>query len=111
VDPAGVFLGMVSRADVLRWLREGWSTDQSLGEAVARDDPLVGYPDDLAGEVADRKAETDTRRVPNLSRSDNVEIGLVARRDLLRVRSTAVRHERDREALIQLRRRLRRESA
>jgi CBS domain-containing protein len=102
---------MVSRADVLRWLREGWSTDQSLGEAVARDDPLVGYPDDLAGEVADRMAETDTSRVPILRRSDNVVIGLVARRDLLRVRSTAVRHERDREALIQLRRRLRRESA
>jgi H+/Cl- antiporter ClcA/CBS domain-containing protein len=111
VDPAGRFLGMVSRADVLRWLREGWSADQSLGEAVAKEDPIVGHPDDLAGEIADRMAETDTSRVPILRRSDNVVIGLVARRDLLRVRSTAVRHERDREALIQLRRRLRRVSA
>jgi len=32
-------------------------------------------------------------------------IGLVARRDLLRVRATAVGHERDREALIRLGRR------
>ncbi|HEY7806202.1 MAG TPA: chloride channel protein [Croceibacterium sp.] len=111
VDSADRFLGMVSRADVLRWLREGWSTDESLGQAVARDDPVVGYGDELAGELADRMAETDTSRVPILRRGDNVVVGLIARRDLLRVRSTAVRHERDREALIQLRRKLRRETA
>jgi hypothetical protein len=53
--------------------------------------------------------ETDTGRVPILRRGDDVVIGLVARRDLLRVRSSAVRHERDREALIDLRKSLRRD--
>jgi CBS domain-containing protein len=107
VDPTGRFLGMVSRADVLRWLREGWNADQSLGEAVANENGIVSHGDELAGELADRMAETDTGRVPVLRRGDDVVIGLVARRDLLRVRSTHVRHERDREALIQLRKRLR----
>jgi len=107
VDPKGRFLGMVSRADVLRWLREGWNTDQSLGEAVASENGIVSHGDELAGELADRMAETDTGRVPVLRRGDDVVIGLVARRDLLRVRSTHVRQERDREALIQLRKRLR----
>jgi H+/Cl- antiporter ClcA/CBS domain-containing protein len=111
VDPSGRFLGMVSRADVLRWLRDGWNTDQSLGEAVADENAIVGYGDELAGELADRMSETDTGRVPILRREDGMVVGLVARRDLLRVRSAAVRHERDREALIPWRRRLGRKSA
>jgi H+/Cl- antiporter ClcA/CBS domain-containing protein len=111
VDEAGRFLGMVTRADVLRWVREGWGAEQSLGDAVAPDSSIVGYDDELVGNLADRMAESDTGRVPILRRGDDVVIGLVARRDLLRVRSTAVSHERDREALIQLGRRQPRESA
>ena len=110
-DAGGRFMGMVTRADVLRWLREGWNVDQSLGEAVADENCLVGYGDELTGELADRMAETDTGRVPILRRDDDVVVGLVARRDLLRVRSSAVRHERDREALIRLRKRIRQETA
>ena len=100
---------MVSRADVLHWLRQGWNADQSLADAIAVGDCVVGYADELTGELADRMDETDTGRVPILRRGDDVVIGLVARRDLLRVRSSAVRHERDREALIDLRKSLRRE--
>ena len=71
-------------------------------EAIAQDSSIVGYEDELVGNLADRMAESDTGRVPILRRGDDAVIGLVARRDLLRVRSTAMRHERDREALIQL---------
>jgi CBS domain-containing protein len=105
VDEAGLFLGMVTRADVLHWVREGWIKQQTLGEAVAPDGGIVGYEDELAGELADRMAESDTGRAPILRRSDDAVIGLVARRDLLRVRATAVGHEREREALIRLGRR------
>jgi hypothetical protein len=41
-------------------------------------------------------------RAPILRRSDGVVIGLVARRDLLRVRAAAAGGEREREALIRL---------
>jgi CBS domain-containing protein len=105
VDTDGRFQGMVTRADVLHWVRDGWGKDQTLGEAVAKERAVVGYEDELAGELADRMAETDTGRVPILRRGDEKVVGLVARRDLLRVRSTAVSHERDREALIRLGRR------
>jgi CBS domain-containing protein len=105
VDTEGRFQGMVTRADVLHWVRDGWGKDQTLGEAVAKERAVVGYEDELAGELADRMAETDTGRVPILRRSDDKVVGLIARRDLLRVRSTAVSHERDREALIRLGRR------
>jgi hypothetical protein len=45
---------------------------------------------------------TRTGRVPVLDRSSGALVGLVARRDLLRVRAHAVRHEREREALIRV---------
>ena len=105
VDTEGRLLGMVTRANVLHWVRDGWGKQQTLGEAVAKGACTVGYEDDLAGELADRMAETDTGRVPILRRSDEKVVGLVARRDLLRVRARAVGHERDREALIRLGRR------
>jgi hypothetical protein len=41
-------------------------------------------------------------RVPITRRADGAVVGLVARRDLLRIRATTVRHERDREALIRI---------
>ena len=102
VDGEGRLLGMVTRANVLHWVRDGWGKQQTLGEAVAKGNGTVGYEDELAGELADRMAEKDTGRVPILRRSDDMVVGLVARRDLLRVRSAAVRHEREREALIRL---------
>ena len=102
VDGEGRLLGMVTRANVLHWVRDGWGKQQTLGEAVAKGSCTVGYEDELAGELADRMAETDTGRAPILRRSDEAVVGLVARRDLLRVRSSAVRHEREREALIRL---------
>jgi CIC family chloride channel protein len=41
--------------------------------------------------------------VPILRRGDDALVGLVARRDLLRVRAAVVRQEREREVLIRLR--------
>ena len=105
VDEAGQVLGMATRADVLHWVRDGWPREQSLARAVAKGKFIVGYEDDLVGELADRMAESDTGRVPILRRGDETLVGLVARRDLLRVRATAVSHEREREALIRLGRR------
>jgi H+/Cl- antiporter ClcA/CBS domain-containing protein len=102
VDEAGKLVGMVARADVLRWTREGWAQEGTLAEAVGGRDCLTGHDDELVGRLADRMAQADAGRVPILRRGDGQVVGLVARRDLLRVRAAAVRHERHREALIRL---------
>jgi CBS domain-containing protein len=105
VDAAGRLVGMVARADILRWTREGWPTGQSLAQAVAGRCCVTGFEDELIGRLADRMAEAEAGRVPILRRSDGAVIGLVARRDLLRVRRTVADGERGREALIRLRKR------
>jgi len=98
VDAAGRFLGMVARADVLRWTREGWPAGQSLADAVGGRDCVTGFSDELVGRLADRMAEAEVGRVPVLR--DGLVVGLVARRDLLRVRASMTGHESKREALI-----------
>ena len=47
--------------------------------------------------------QADVGRVPILRRADGRHVGLVARRDLLRVRANAVRQEREREVLLRFR--------
>jgi CBS-domain-containing membrane protein len=102
VDEAGRLQGIVARADVLRWTRSGWTAGQTLAEALGERDCVSGFDDELVGQLADRMAQADVGRVPIVGRADRAVVGLVARRDLLRVRAQAVRHERDREALIRL---------
>jgi CBS domain-containing protein len=104
VDAGGRLVAMVSRADALRWTVEGWDTEKPLGEQLLGQNLLIGYEDDLVGALADRMAESDTGRVPILKRgaseAESVVVGLVARRDLLRVRAKVILHERERARLI-----------
>ena len=101
-DVDGRVLGMVSRADALRWLRDEHALTGLLREQITGQDLVVGYDDELAGHLADRMTNTDIGRVPILSRESGSLVGLVARRDLLRVRTNMVRHEHEREALIRV---------
>jgi CBS domain-containing protein len=103
VDGDGRVLGMIARSDVLRWTLRGWPTGQSLGDLSADRHLVAGYDDELVGQLADRMAAADIGRAPILRRGDNALVGLVARRDLLRVRANIVRHERERDVLIRLR--------
>jgi len=82
---------------------DGWPAGKSLGELLAEQDMVTGYEDELVGQLADRMAARDVGRVPILRRTDDAVVGLVARRDLLRVRATVIRQEHEREALIRLR--------
>ena len=96
VDAGGRVVGMVSRSDVLRWSREGWPKGQTLAEAADAGEVFVGYTDELVGHLADRMASADIGRVPVIDRATGQVTGLVARRDLLRVRAHTARLERDR---------------
>ncbi|HEY4142086.1 MAG TPA: chloride channel protein [Pseudolabrys sp.] len=104
VDTDGRLLGMAARADVLRWTREGWPEGQTLADSVS--DCVNGFSDELVGTLADRMAQADVGRVPILRRPHNIVVGLVARRDLLRVRAVAIGHESHKEALISFRKRI-----
>jgi CIC family chloride channel protein len=100
LDTEDRFAGMVARADVLRWAREGWPDGATLGTLLPDRELVTGYADELVGRLADRMAAADAGRVPILDRGDGSLVGLVTRRDLLRVRASVLRHEQEREALI-----------
>jgi chloride channel protein, CIC family len=92
--------GLVSRADALRWTSQGWPAGATVGAFIDEENLLTAFEDEPVGRLADRMASADVGRVPVLRRSDGALVGIVARRDLLRVRATAVRHEQDRERLL-----------
>ncbi|HYM26513.1 MAG TPA: chloride channel protein [Steroidobacteraceae bacterium] len=101
-DRAGCVVGMVSRADTLRWMLGEVAPTRTLAEQCAGQELMTGYGDELVGHLADRMNATGTGRVPILERPSGRLLGLVARRDLLRVRAHVARHEREREALIRV---------
>jgi CBS domain-containing protein len=102
IDQDGAPVGMVSRADILRWTRDGWDEREiflaNMGEEV-----IVGYADELAAHLADRMAMRDVGRVPIIERPSGHLVGLVARRDLLRVRARVRIEEEQRDKLLRLR--------
>jgi CBS domain-containing protein len=101
-DRAGRVVGMVSRADALSWMLGDVAPERTLSEQLAGQELITAYRDELVGHLADRMSSTDIGRVPILERASGRLVGLVARRDLLRVRSQAIRHEHEREALIKV---------
>jgi CIC family chloride channel protein len=102
VDDEDRVVGVVSRADVLRWSREGWPQGQTLEEREDFGEVFVGYTDELVGHLADRMATADVGRVPVVDRATGKLAGLLARRDLLRVRASAARLERERARPLRL---------
>jgi H+/Cl- antiporter ClcA len=102
IDEAKNLMGIVSRSDILRWTRDGWDKGLNLGTACDKDGLVTAFADELVGSLADRMAKADVGRVPVLDRMTGKLVGLVARRDLLRVRATAGREEFERERAFKL---------
>jgi len=97
VSGDGQLVGMVSRADALEWLRQ--PPEGTLGEVVSDPDLVVAHPDEPVGEVADRMVAGETGRVPVVSSDDGRLVGLLTRKDLLRVRQRVIAEERQRERI------------
>jgi len=68
---------MVSRADILRWSRDGWERNATLQNYAGSDDLVVGYADELVGDLADRMAAKEAGRVPIVDRATGRLVGLV----------------------------------
>ena len=89
IDADGLVAGIVSRADVLRWRSESPHGDETLFDRVSDRSLTVGYPDEPVSHLADRMVTADVGRVPIVENHTMRLVGLVSRKDLLRIRATA----------------------
>jgi H+/Cl- antiporter ClcA len=96
----GGLVGLISRGDVLRWMRDGATGDELLRDVAL--EVATAYPDETAGQVADRMAQGRFSRVPVIGREDRKLIGIMTRRELLRVRSLALHAEQERQGAVRL---------
>ncbi|MBB2837906.1 UNVERIFIED_ORG: H+/Cl- antiporter ClcA/CBS domain-containing protein [Rhizobium etli] len=96
VDAAGKLAGIVSRADALLWQGKPDLAAQTLGETVTDNSVPVGHPDDTVAFIADLMLWTDNGRIPIVDPASGRLCGLIARKDLLRLRSSLRSAELDR---------------
>jgi predicted transcriptional regulator len=93
-------VGMISRSDALRGQSKPELMDQSLYDAISDTSLPVAHADDTVGRVADIMIQADTGRVPVVEPQTGRLVGLIARKDLLRLRSAANRAELERGAYL-----------
>lgn len=97
LDDSGVLKGLVSRGDALRWQQQDELSGQMLGDVVSDASLPLAHPDDKVGYVADLMLATDTGRIPIVDPGSGQLCGLVARKDLLRLRHAHSVSETDRQ--------------
>ncbi len=103
VDQARRLLGVITRGSLRKLLANWPSPDRSLAD-LARQDPVVAYPDESLRAVVYRMAETGLTRFPVVERSDERRLaGMVSLDDLLRARTRALEEERHRERVLRIR--------
>jgi CBS domain-containing protein len=98
VTADGRLAGMVARADVLRWRTEGAHQAITLDDLVSDTSTISAYPDEVLGRVADLMVSADLGRIPIVDREEHRVVGLIARKDLLRIRSVVNAQEHERSA-------------
>ena len=98
VDSLGRPMGLVSRADALRWKVKGGHDRELLGERVSDTALPVVHPGDVAARAVDLMLATDQGRIPVVDPVTGVLVGLITRKDLLQVRASVVRAEGERQA-------------
>ncbi|NKJ73653.1 CBS domain-containing protein [Rhizobium leguminosarum bv. viciae] len=96
VDATGRLAGVVSRADALLWQGDPDLASQTLAENVTDDSVPVGHPDDTVAFIADLMLSTGDGRIPIVDPASGKLCGLIARKDLLRLRSSYRSAELDR---------------
>ncbi|MBS7544811.1 chloride channel protein [Ancylobacter oerskovii] len=89
VEADGRLVGMVSRADILRWGTEDEPLAGTLFDRISSNALVVGHPDETLGQLVDRMTAEDHGRLPIVEPGTTRLVGLVARKDLMRIRRTA----------------------
>jgi chloride channel protein, CIC family len=98
VDGEDRVIGMVDRADVLRWMSEGVDEQRTLDDVVSDASGIVGYPGEVVADLVNRMVAHDVGRVPIVEPATRRIAGLVARKDLMRARAASSRLDSVREA-------------
>tara|TARA_R110002124_G_scaffold59234_2_gene163952 strand:+ start:3974 stop:5746 length:1773 start_codon:yes stop_codon:yes gene_type:complete len=94
----GQVVGMATRADILLWQRDDDNAEATLFDMASDVSLTTAHPDDVLGRLADLMIETDLGRIPVVARDSRKLVGLVARKDLLRMRAANRKSEETREA-------------
>lgn len=87
VDDERLVVGVATRADVLRWSREAEDAEATLYDVASDASLITAYPQDVLGRLVDLMVEVDLARIPIIEADSNKLVGLIARKDILRVRS------------------------
>lgn len=98
VDDARRPVGLVSRADALRWEVAGDGGEERLGDRISDADLPCAHPGDVLARAVELMIATDAGRLPVTDPQSGALVGLLTRKSLLRVRANAVRAEADRQA-------------
>jgi H+/Cl- antiporter ClcA len=96
----GRLVGMISRSEALRWQNDPELGSQTLYELISDTSIPSAHPEDTVGRVADIMINADTGRVPVVDEKTGMLVGLIARKDLLRLRSSVNRSEFERGAYL-----------
>jgi CIC family chloride channel protein len=97
LDEKGRVVGMAPRAEIMRWIAEGPHEGTTLGDVISDAAMLVGSPDESVGTLAERMVAEDVGRVPIVDDEGRL-VGLVTRKDLLRVHARQRALEAERQA-------------
>ena len=98
VDSQNHVVGMVDRADVLRWMSQGIPEHRSLDDLLSDASAVVGYPGEIVADLVYRMVAHDVGRVPIVEPSTRRLVGLIARKDLMRVRAASRRLDLERQS-------------
>jgi CBS domain-containing protein len=103
VDAAGRPVGLVSRAEALRWEVElddegGDLGRERLADRISDADLACAHPEDIVARAVEVMIAREMGRLPVTDAKTGVLVGLLTRKTLLQVRAAAVRAEADRQA-------------
>ncbi len=104
VDAAGRPVGLVSRGDALRWVVEGGHAGEPVSRHLSARLPAVVHPGDVVTHAVDVMLAAGQGRLPVTDPGTGVLVGLISRKDLLRVRAGVARSEGERQAYFAARR-------
>jgi CIC family chloride channel protein len=105
VDHQGRPVGLVSRADALRWRIEGGHKGEQIVDLISDASLEVVHANDVVTRAVDLMLQNDQGRLPVTDPQTGRLIGLVTRKDLLQVRASVRQSEGERRAYLAPRRR------
>jgi chloride channel protein, CIC family len=102
VDAQYRLIGMADRADILRWMAEGAPEHRTLDDLISDASAVVGYSGEVVADLVNRMVANDVGRVPIIDPATRRIVGLVARKDLMRVRAASRLQDLERQSFFRL---------